>query len=59
MAAIINARGESIDTIIVARYNTKVSISKPCPSCMLAIKDTGIKNIYYTITENEIGYIKV
>ena len=26
-------------------------ISRPCPSCMAAIKDMGIKNIYYTTNE--------
>lgn len=33
-------------------------ISRPCPSCMAAIKDFGIKNIYYT-TDDGYAYEKI
>ena len=26
-------------------------MARPCPSCMAAIKDLGIKNIYYTTND--------
>lgn len=59
IAAIVNAKNNSIDTIITTHYTKKVRIAKPCASCMLAIMDAGIKHIYYTIAENEVGYIKL
>lgn len=33
-------------------------ISRPCPSCMAAIKDFGIRNIYYT-TDDGYAYEKI
>lgn len=33
-------------------------ISRPCPSCMAAIKDLGIRNIYYT-TDSGYAYEKL
>lgn len=30
------------------RHDRPHGIARPCPSCMAAIKDLGIKNIYYT-----------
>lgn len=34
--------------------NNSYGMARPCPSCMAAIKDLGIKNIYYTTNE---GYV--
>lgn len=31
-----------------SRKDIQLGISRPCPSCMAAIKDVGIKHIYYT-----------
>ena len=31
--------------------NEKLGMCRPCPSCIAAIKDIGIKNIYYTTNE--------
>ena len=31
--------------------DTDFRISRPCPSCMAAIKDLGIKDIYYTTND--------
>lgn len=31
-----------------ARKDREYGLARPCPSCMAAIKDIGIKNIYYT-----------
>lgn len=41
-----------------ARNDRKYSLSRPCPSCMAAIKDLGIKHIYYT-TDDGYAYEKV
>lgn len=42
--------GKKPYSIFVARVNKKGKslLAKPCPICSLAIKDAGIKNIYYT-----------
>ena len=36
------------------RKNQLFGLSRPCPSCMAAIKDLGIKDIYYTTND---GYV--
>lgn len=36
------------------RRDQPFGLSRPCPSCMAAIKDLGIRNIYYTSND---GYI--
>jgi deoxycytidylate deaminase len=38
------------DTLIVGRVNKKgeLCMSKPCPVCQLAIRESGIGNIYYS-----------
>ena len=36
-------KNNDVDTIVVAHYTNNVKNAKPCPSCMLAIKDAGIK----------------
>ena len=33
------------------RKDQPFGLARPCPSCMAAIKDLGIKNIYYTTNE--------
>ena len=33
------------------RKSVKYGICRPCPSCMAAIKDLGIKHVYYTTDE--------
>ena len=33
------------------RKDQPFGLARPCPSCMVAIKDLGIKNIYYTTNE--------
>ena len=33
------------------RHDQPYGLARPCPSCMAAIKDLGIKNIYYTTNE--------
>lgn len=40
------------------RKDQDYGISRPCPSCMAAIKDLGIKNIYYT-TNDGFAYEKI
>ena len=36
------------------RKTAKYGMCRPCPSCMAAIKDLGIKNVYYTTND---GYV--
>lgn len=36
------------------RRDQPFELSRPCPSCMAAIKDLGIRNIYYTTND---GYV--
>lgn len=36
------------------RWDQPFGLSRPCPSCMGAIKDLGIRDIYYTTNE---GYV--
>lgn len=36
------------------RKNQPFGLSRPCPSCMAAIKDLGIRDIYYTTND---GYV--
>lgn len=38
--------------------NKPCGLSRPCPSCMAAIKDLGIRNIYYT-TDDGYAYEKL
>lgn len=41
-----------------SRNDCEYSLSRPCPSCMAAIKDIGIRNIYYT-TDDGYAYEKI
>lgn len=41
-----------------SRNDRHFSLARPCPSCMAAIKDLGIKHIYYT-TDDGFAYEKV
>ena len=36
------------------RKDSRFGMCRPCPSCMAAIRDLGIKNIYYTTND---GYV--
>ena len=47
--------------LFVARKYKKgcIALSKPCPACENAIRDLGIKTVYYTISENEYGVLKL
>lgn len=40
------------------RHDQDYGLARPCPSCMAAIKDLGIKDIYYT-TNDGFAYEKV
>ena len=37
------------------RHDQDCGLSRPCPSCMAAIKDFGIRDVYYT-TNDGFGY---
>lgn len=58
VCAIIKTKKDLIGCTIYVYRETKLgrlATAKPCPSCFLAIKKTGIKEICYT---TESGYIK-
>jgi deoxycytidylate deaminase len=65
MMACINLRKTAYPpedcTLFVARKYKKggIALSKPCPACENAIRDLGIKTVYYTISENEYGVLKL
>lgn len=40
------------------RYDQDYGLSRPCPSCMAAIKDLGIRDIYYS-TNDGFAYEKI
>lgn len=40
------------------RKDQPYGMARPCPSCMAAIKDLGIRNVYYT-TDNGYAYEKI
>lgn len=60
MMSILKIRNIEIDWKKVNMFiyrehkNGKTALAKPCKACKQAIKDTGIKNIYYTSSD---GYI--
>jgi len=62
IGCIIRGKGY-IDTLFVARIyrDGTLGLAKPCPICMLAIKEkeSGIKKVWYTINNNEYGFIKI
>lgn len=39
--------------------NKKVGLAKPCEGCMAAIKDFGIRHLYYTTDEGGYAYIRL
>lgn len=54
MSALIKNRADA-DTIIVARLGghsgDELRNARPCPVCSLALKEAGIKHIYYSTDE--------
>lgn len=48
--SLIKAKGKKIHTVIVCRHdrNKVLAIAKPCESCMLALKDYGVEEVYYS-----------
>lgn len=47
--------------IYVARVNKAGDVrnSRPCPDCMAKIKSVGIKTVYYSMTDNEWGMVRL
>lgn len=37
----------------------KVAMAKPCDSCMTLLRHSGIKNVYWTITEGKWGTLRL
>ena len=65
MKCLIETKDVDIDwskaSIFVYREHCDGSkaLSRPCPSCYQAIKERGIKNIYYSIDNKHYGYEKI
>lgn len=53
--------GRGVETMWVGRSlaDGKWGMAKPCKFCMSIIKNMGVKTVYYTISENEYGCIKL
>jgi len=60
VAAIIRARGRG-DAIFVCRIGKSgdARLAKPCPACEEAIREAGIKHVWYTDSEGGISYYAV
>lgn len=51
----MNLRWDKVKLYIFRiRHDKPYGMSRPCPACMAAIKDMGIKNVYYT---TDAGYV--
>ena len=44
--------------VVVRKAKTKLSNSKPCKHCMALIRETKIKNVYYSTKEDKIKQLK-
>jgi tRNA(Arg) A34 adenosine deaminase TadA len=55
ISAIVKAKKE-IDTLIVTRMlkDNSFAIAKPCPICQSAIREAGIRKVYYTNYNGEL-----
>lgn len=60
IAALVKCR-KTPYAIYIARVgrNNEARMAKPCPICMAAIEKAGVKRVYYTVNENEIGEIRL
>lgn len=60
IAALVKCRKQPY-AIYVARVlkDDTEAMARPCPVCMAALKEAGVKRIYYTISVDEIGVIKL
>jgi deoxycytidylate deaminase len=53
----VNLKGCSLLVVRLSAYD-KLALSKPCAHCMTYIEHVGIKNVYYSITD-DIERIKI
>lgn len=61
VSAIIKANAK-IDTLIVARilqHTNKTAMARPCPVCCEAIRQAGIKKVYFTNKDGELVLLKI
>lgn len=54
--ALIKCKSENAHTMIIARITKKgeTKIAKPCEGCFNALRDNGIKKVYYTNNYGEL-----
>lgn len=61
MCLLQRTKYENIDwancVLYVARKDklNRMRIARPCPACLKAIKERGIKTVYYSVSDNEFG----
>lgn len=53
----LNIKWDKVSLYIYRSCTNGLGMARPCPACMAAIKELGIKNIYYT-TDNGYAYEK-
>ena len=57
ISALVKCKSDA-DTIVVARLgghnHDELRLSKPCPICSLALKEAGIRHIYYSTNDGFI-----
>lgn len=51
IAALIRSKGKDVHTLLVQRFDSKGNpkLAYPCPVCMEAIKEYGVKKVIYTV----------
>lgn len=55
IAALIRSKGKPVHTLLVQRFDSKGNpkLSFPCPVCLEAIKDYGVKKVIYTTDQGK------
>lgn len=61
IGALVKCRDSAPDTLYVARVwkDGTPSLAKPCKLCSLAIKESGVKRVVYSLNENEYAVYEV
>lgn len=61
ISALIKAKAKA-HTLIVSRLlqgNDKMALSRPCPVCQAAIKEAGLKKVFFTNDSGELVLMKI
>lgn len=55
----INLTGSKMFIVRLIEGDTKMSISRPCQTCQIALKNYGIKKVYYSIDDDTYAVMKI